>query len=288
MRGFTKWDYQPGSIHGVPDSFARAYSIMMSEPQGPVLHGLRLRRCRKAPLTEDDGGAHMLPSKFRRGLRPNRQSSKHAADMLVAARESTVADRICRAHAQWASSSTVELAETVGAVGLRHQQAARFSQPPSAERELSRRRLQRRRSWWRHSTCVDWTRGSHKLNTQTREVSVVTAPDCKWIDVGFADIEISKWATDYNKHHNWDHRVLGDSALTTPGADRRVPQTASTAINRCATTIDERKKAIGERHARQWQKWQDQVERRVERAADDRVAPGARSLASRSRTTTGC
>ena len=28
--------YQPGSIHGVPDSFARAYSMMMSEPQGPV------------------------------------------------------------------------------------------------------------------------------------------------------------------------------------------------------------------------------------------------------------
>ncbi|HVO91644.1 MAG TPA: thiamine pyrophosphate-binding protein, partial [Terriglobales bacterium] len=28
VRGFTKWDYQPGSIHGVPDSFARAYSIM--------------------------------------------------------------------------------------------------------------------------------------------------------------------------------------------------------------------------------------------------------------------
>src|SRR5678815_3194102 len=36
VRNFTKWDYQPGSIHGVPDSFARAYSIMMSEPQGPV------------------------------------------------------------------------------------------------------------------------------------------------------------------------------------------------------------------------------------------------------------
>ena len=36
VRGFTKWDYQPGSIHGVPDSFARAYSIMMSEPQGPI------------------------------------------------------------------------------------------------------------------------------------------------------------------------------------------------------------------------------------------------------------
>ena len=36
VRDFTKWDYQPGSIHGVVDSFARAYSIMMSEPQGPI------------------------------------------------------------------------------------------------------------------------------------------------------------------------------------------------------------------------------------------------------------
>ncbi|MEE8334176.1 MAG: thiamine pyrophosphate-binding protein, partial [Alphaproteobacteria bacterium] len=36
IRDYTKWDYQPGSIHGVPDSFARAYSIMMTEPTGPV------------------------------------------------------------------------------------------------------------------------------------------------------------------------------------------------------------------------------------------------------------
>ncbi len=36
VRDFTKWDYQPGSVHGIPDSFARAYSIMMTEPQGPV------------------------------------------------------------------------------------------------------------------------------------------------------------------------------------------------------------------------------------------------------------
>jgi len=38
---FTKWDYQPGSIHGVPDSFARALSIMMSERRARS-HGLRL------------------------------------------------------------------------------------------------------------------------------------------------------------------------------------------------------------------------------------------------------
>ena len=36
VRNYVKWDYQPGSIDGVVDSFARAYSVMMTEPQGPI------------------------------------------------------------------------------------------------------------------------------------------------------------------------------------------------------------------------------------------------------------
>ncbi len=36
VRDYTKWDYQPTSIHGVPESFARAYSVMMTEPKGPI------------------------------------------------------------------------------------------------------------------------------------------------------------------------------------------------------------------------------------------------------------
>src|SRR5262252_2199875 len=36
VRDYVKWDYQPTAIDGVPESFARAYSIMTTEPQGPV------------------------------------------------------------------------------------------------------------------------------------------------------------------------------------------------------------------------------------------------------------
>src|SRR2546423_6706399 len=36
VRDYVKWDYQPTSIEGVSESFARAYSIMTTEPQGPV------------------------------------------------------------------------------------------------------------------------------------------------------------------------------------------------------------------------------------------------------------
>src|SRR5256885_146491 len=33
---YTKWDYQPHTIAGVPEAFARAYAVMMSEPKGPI------------------------------------------------------------------------------------------------------------------------------------------------------------------------------------------------------------------------------------------------------------
>ena len=52
VRDYTKWDYQPGSVHGIPDSFARAYSIMMAEPQGPI-YMCYDAGIQEAPLTED-------------------------------------------------------------------------------------------------------------------------------------------------------------------------------------------------------------------------------------------
>ncbi len=36
VRPYTKWDYQPHTIDGVPESFARAYAVMMTEPRGPI------------------------------------------------------------------------------------------------------------------------------------------------------------------------------------------------------------------------------------------------------------
>jgi acetolactate synthase-1/2/3 large subunit len=105
---------------------------------------------------------------------------------------------------------------------------------------------------------IDWTRGSHKPNWETREVEAVTTSDCKWIDIGFADIEISKWATDYNKHHNWDMRILADTANAIPALSE-----ACTARikedDKLAARILERTKNVEEKHTAQWTKWQEQV-----------------------------
>src|SRR4026209_2877676 len=47
VRDYTKWDYQPTSIHGVPESFSRASSIKTHEPTGPIY------MCYDAALQED-------------------------------------------------------------------------------------------------------------------------------------------------------------------------------------------------------------------------------------------
>ncbi len=150
VRGFTKWDYQPGSIHGVPDSFARAYSIMMSEPQGPV-YMVYDSAMQESPMKEEMAlpkYSVKVPSRIAPEPAVDRRSRRHAHGRG----ESAVADGIRRAHAD-----RLQFDGRIGRdrrrVGVRHQQAPRLSQSPSAERELSRRRLQRCRRRRRPRRC---------------------------------------------------------------------------------------------------------------------------------------
>ena len=255
VRNFTKWDYQPGSIHGVPDSFARAYSIMMSEPQGPI-YMCYDSALQESPLTEDVSIPPDYAVKVPSRIAPEAAAVEQAADMLVAADNPLLLTEYA-ARMPIGFNPTVELAETVGAavfdtnkrLGFPNRHPLSVSFHPDAFKGIDLVAA---------LDVVDWTRGSHKLNTQTREITVVTAPECKWIDIGFADIEISKWATDYNKHHNWHLRVLGDPALTIPALTEAC-RARIDGNKKLASRIEECKKEIEGKHARQWQKWQDQV-----------------------------
>jgi acetolactate synthase-1/2/3 large subunit len=261
VRDFTKWDYQPGSIHGVPDSFSRAYSIMMTEPQGPV-YMVYDAGLQEAVLTEEiplpEASAVKVPPR----LAADADLVAQAADELLAADYPVLLTEYA-ARMPLGYESTVALAETVGAavfdinkrLGFPNRHPLNVSMHADAFNEADLVMA---------LDVVDWTRGSHKANWQTREVECVCKPGCKWIDVGFADIEISKWATDYNKHHNWDMRILADTANAIPAL------TEATAARiqgdaKLAARIDERKQAIGEKHAAQWKKWQDEVKEQWDR-----------------------
>ena len=82
VRDYVKWDYQPTSIDGVPESFARAYSIMMTQPPGPGLHVLRRGLARGA---EDPRGTAASRKRGRRALADGAGPARHRANCRQAA-----------------------------------------------------------------------------------------------------------------------------------------------------------------------------------------------------------
>jgi acetolactate synthase I/II/III large subunit len=255
VRDFTKWDYQPGSVHGIPDSFARAYSIMMTEPQGPV-YMVYDAGIQEAELTEHIAIPSADAVKVPPRLAADPKLIDEAAEMLLAADYPVLLTEYA-ARAPIGFDDTVKLAETVGSpvfdinkrLGFPNRHPLSVSMHADAFKGADLVMA---------LDVIDWTKGSHKPNWETREVETITTPECKWIDIGFADIEISKWATDYNKHHNWDMRILADTANAIPALTEACVARIKD-DDKLAARIVERTKDVGEKHTAQWDKWQEQV-----------------------------
>src|SRR5689334_9608420 len=113
VRDYVKWDYQPGGIDGVPDSFARAYSIMMSEPKGPIYMcydaGLQEAPL-AAPMVLPDPGSAKQPSR----IAPDPKGLEEAADRLVAAEWPVLLPQFAGREPE-GFANLVKLAETLGA-----------------------------------------------------------------------------------------------------------------------------------------------------------------------------
>jgi acetolactate synthase-1/2/3 large subunit len=62
----------------------------------------------------------------------------------------------------------------------------------------------------------DWERATTELVSTTREVTSLVPPECKWIDIGFGDLEISSWAMDYQRLAHADLRILADTTVAIP------------------------------------------------------------------------
>src|SRR3989442_8209621 len=89
VRAYTKWDYQPHAIDGAPEAFARAYAVMMTEPQGPIY------MCYDAWLQEQKLDHEVpLPSphamKVPSRLTPDPKAPKPSAYLVVAAKNPVI------------------------------------------------------------------------------------------------------------------------------------------------------------------------------------------------------
>src|SRR5262249_54453496 len=62
----------------------------------------------------------------------------------------------------------------------------------------------------------DWEKPPHHIERTKRTVEPLYPADCELIEIGFADIGISKWSMDYTRMPNCRLRVLGDTATAIP------------------------------------------------------------------------
>jgi acetolactate synthase-1/2/3 large subunit len=219
VRDYTKWDYQPNVVDGVPESFARAYGVMMTEPRGPIYMcydaGLQ-----EAPLEHEvlmpPPAAMAVPTL----LAADPSAIDKAADMLVKAERPVIMAEFAGRDPS-AFHALVALAETLGAPVFDINSRLNF--PGCHPLNLSMVK-----DVFRDADLIlcldvrDWEKPTTQLDSTTRQMNSLVPEDARWIDVGFGDLELSSWAMDYQRLLHADLRIMADTTLAIPALDQAV------------------------------------------------------------------
>jgi acetolactate synthase I/II/III large subunit len=213
VRAYTKWDYQPHTVDGVPEAFARGYSVMMTEPRGPIY------MCYDAWLQEQKlardvamppAGSAKVPTR----IAPDPNALDETADLIArAASPVIIAEFVGREPDGF--HALVTLAETGGIpvydvdsrlnFPTRHPLCVSYAKDVFRSADLV--------------LCLDtrdWERPTTELTSATREITSLVPNGAKWIDIGFGDLELSSWALDYQRLHHADVRILADTTMAIP------------------------------------------------------------------------
>jgi acetolactate synthase I/II/III large subunit len=255
VRHYVKWDYQPAAIDGVPEAFARAYSIMTTEPQGPIY------MCYDAALQEEPlSGEVALPPPSAVAtpapLAPDPAAIAKIADKLVAAHHPVILAEYAGRRAG-GFESLVTLAETVGAAVWDANGALNFPNRHPLSLSLDKQ-------IWRTADLVlgldvrDWEKPTHELDSARRIVTPLVPAEAEWVEIGFAELGISKWSFDYGRMPNFSLRAIADTRLAIPSLLEacRARIAARPAL---AERIAERRAALARRHDENWARWQTEA-----------------------------
>jgi len=257
IRDYVKWDYQPASVDAVPDSFARAFSVMMSGRQGPVY------MCYDAGLQEAelDHDVRMPPaSSVTVGAPPAPDPSAlaRAADTLAkAARPVIVADYAARPPHGW--DHVIDIAETLGARVWDCNSRLNFPGNHPLNLSMAPRECYEGADVVLTLDINDFEKPTHVRDIATRTVESQVPDDAHWIDIGFTDNEISKWAMSYARTYHADNRMLADPVTATPMLTELVRERIA-AMPGQAEKIAKRTEETGKIHAGLRAAWREQAE----------------------------
>ncbi len=213
VRNYTKWDYQPHTIDGAPEAFARAYAVMMTEPRGPIY------MCYDAWLQEQklDHDVPMPPphaAKVPSRLAPEPKALAAAADLIASAKKPVIIAEFVGREPE-GFHALVELAET-GGIPV-YDVDSRLNFPTRHPLNMSMAK-----DVFRDADLIicldtrDWERPTTELASTTRQRTSIVPEGARWVDIGFGDLELSSWALDYQRMHQADLRILADTTIAIP------------------------------------------------------------------------
>jgi acetolactate synthase-1/2/3 large subunit len=101
----------------------------------------------------------------------------------------------------------------------------------------------------------DWEKPTHELNSTMRTLERLVPESADWVEIGFGEINMSKWSFDYGRWQPCSVRAIGDTALGIPELTRICRERIG-ADSRLASRLEDRRSAIAGRHEEVWAKWQ--------------------------------
>ena len=259
IRNFVKWDYQPTTVDGVPGAFARAYSVMMSARQGPVY------MCYDAGLQEAqlDHEVEMPPDgaiEVPAAPSADPVALEKAADTLAGAgRVAIIADFAARPPHGW--NHVIELAETLGASVCDVGSRLNFPGDHHLNLSLDPEGCYKDVDVVLTLDIADFEKPTHARDIAKRTVVSLVPPTATWIDIGFTDIEISKWSMDYARPFYAQQRMTADPVTAAPQLTKLLKERIAKTRG-LPEKIAKRKEEIAKRHDEMRAKWRKQAEER--------------------------
>ncbi|MFQ5852803.1 MAG: thiamine pyrophosphate-binding protein [Candidatus Binatia bacterium] len=267
VRDYVKWDYQPNSLPGVLESFARAYKIALTEPMGPVYvcYDAKLQedRVHEMPLMEPPH--QYLPSSSPSG---DPQKLREVVERILQARNPVlITGMVGRQKDTW--RSVVSFAELFGLPVI--DQGLRFNIPnthPLTVTGAEKEALQQADL----VIALDVLDLYWALTRLSNRHEPLLNPNAKIIRIGLEDFTIRSWG-ETRRLVPTDLSITADTSIALPEMEKH----ASQIIARGADTrkqIEERAAAIPLRH----QEIRDRWIREAERQWDDKPASLPRLL----------
>ncbi len=251
VRDYTKWDYQPTVVDGVPDAFARAYAVMMTEPRGPI-YMCYDAWLQEQPLDRDVPLPPLTAARVPAPIGPDPDALGRIADLLADARNPVIMAEFVGRDAR-GYHALVELAEALGAVV--YDINSRLNFPGTHPQNLSM--VDDAFAGADVILCLDvrdWEKPTHALDSTTRTLTSRVPAGAKWLEIGFGDLELSSWAMDYQRLLHAEVRVLADTTVAVPMLTALVRERLLRR-NGAVEAVRARREAIAARHRQARAAW---------------------------------